>query len=591
MKRIIYILAVIWFGNLQIVSSQSVGMRQGYNLLPQEGVYIHQNSSLLFSGERLYYKIYCIDLEKRKLSKLSKIAYVTLVDKANNPVFRHKVRLENGSGSGDFAIPAEVATGSYKLLGYTSWMQSRTERPYFETDLVLINPYKVTPKEHQVVQLPDSLKNDSIANKTAVVPNMHLAEEIAGSNLLSLSLNTDLSAPRSEIEIGISSLNTEALNGSYSLSVKQVNREFPEVPSAPMDIWTGFQKSLRPSNPATMLIPELRGELISGKVIKESSGEPAAGRQIVLSLPGESYILDISQTDELGTFYFNLDSEVGSKLAFLQLLGEDKEDYTISINTTGTQVTGERDFLSFQLDKSLEPIIVARSIHNQIENSYATVKSNTVIPTSEDLPFYRDYQQRYFLDDYTRFNTLRETMVEIIDHAWIDENNGNPRFRVRPFDGYLDTGNLEPIVTIDGLFIQDHKDVVDYNSKELRRISISRDRFVLGPKVYQGLIALETKTGEFYEVFYRGFLLSNELERPETARKYFFQQHRDEDQSERIPDFRYQLLWEPELNLNKEHKTISIYTSDIAGEFEVELKGFTSTGKPVYLKEQFTVKE
>lgn len=310
---------------------------------------------------------------------------------------------------------------------------------------------------------------------------------------------------------------------------------------------------------------------------------------MVLSLPGDPYILDISQTDDSGTFYFNLDIQTNSELAILQLLGDDKDDFEILMNNNRLPKLAKMEYPGFEFDKSLEPIILARSIHNQIENSYATVKSDTVRVASEDLPFYRNYQQRFLLDDYTRFNTLRETMIEIIDHAWIDENNGDPRFRVRPFDGYLDTGILEPIVTMDGLLIQDHKDIVDYNSKELRRISISRDRFVLGPKVYQGLIALETKTGEFFDVFYRGFLVSSNLERPEAHRSYYFQQHRESDKSGRIPDFRYQLLWEPEVVVNDDTNTITFFTSDITGDFEVELKGYTTTGKHIYLKQQFTV--
>ena len=39
---------------------------EGFNSIPQEEVYVHYNTSLLFTGEYLYYKLYCMDTKTTK---------------------------------------------------------------------------------------------------------------------------------------------------------------------------------------------------------------------------------------------------------------------------------------------------------------------------------------------------------------------------------------------------------------------------------------------------------------------------------------------------------------------------------------------
>ena len=45
----------------------------------------------------------------------------------------------------------------------------------------------------------------------------------------------------------------------------------------------------------------------------------------------------------------------------------------------------------------------------------------------------------------------------------------------------------------------------------------------------------------------------------------------------------------PDLEV-KDNKTISFYTSDITGQFEINIEGFSEDGKPIAIKEYFEVK-
>ena len=562
-----------------------------YQSIPQEGIYIHQNSTQLFAGERLLYKVYCLNLKNSKLSELSKIAYVKLVDEEKNTVFSHKVRLREGVGAADFALPTDLATGSYKIIGFTSWMQSREKFSYFESDLVIINPYKVIPANYRKEVMMDSVTGDSITVAVPEVEQAEAVEEIRGDNLIDLNLDTEVINQRSSIIVLLKAVNGASKDGQYSISVKKLEAGLPSAKQTGIDYWSDKRNLTTKPSSGPIVVPELRGELYSGRVVFKEDEQGAAGKKVALSLPGDPYIFDIAQTDSNGYFFFNIDTPVNSNKAVLQLLEEDADNYAISFNEAPQPDLNSLEFPSFMIDPSAEQVILDRSINNQIENAYAGVKSDTVIKAVESIPFYRNYQQQFFLDDYTRFNTLRETMVEIIDNAWIAENGDNdPTFGVRPLDGYLESTSLLPMVVVDGLYIRDHKDVVDYNSKQLNSIAVSRDRVMIGPQLYQGLISLETKSREFPATFYRSHLINDELQRPEAQKTYFFQSYESADKNSRVPDFRYQLFWEPFLTFdNSSTQEIQLFSSDIKGSFVVELKGFTANGKPVALSKIFVV--
>ena len=566
------------------------GDMEVYKSIPQEGVYLHQNSSLLFAGERLYFKVYCLNLDSNKLSNLSKIGYVSLIDDNLQPVFQQKIRLTGGTGQGDFSIPADVPTGSYKLIGYTTWMLSRPEKQFFESDLIIINPYRATAESLLEPEPQDSILADSIAPVIKTPLPTTIVRHSVGENLISMEINKASFANRSPVQLDIRTLKSSAIEGNYSLTVRKIDSMFPFVAETAVSSWMEKGRTQTVRSSASPVIPEMRGELFSGRVVSVADGTATANKRVVLSLPGDPYIMDLAHTDKEGRFYFNLDTALNSTNAIIQIFGDNREAYILALDDHRVPDFGSLEFSTFTLNSALESRILERSINNQIENAYAIVKSDTIIKTNEDIPFYRNYQQEFFLDDYTRFNTLRETMVEIIDNAWIDENgDDDPTFGVRPFDGYLDVGLLKPIVFMDGLFIQDHKDIVNYNSKEVRRIFISQDRYMMGPTVFQGLLSLETKSGEFYESFYREYFVNRELFRPESKRNYFFEEYGSEHEMDRLPDFRYQLYWNPQVTLMEEGSTIQFYTSDIKGAFEIELKGYTILGEPVSIIRTFRV--
>ncbi|HBY66699.1 MAG TPA: hypothetical protein DEG69_02310, partial [Flavobacteriaceae bacterium] len=166
---------------------------------------------------------------------------------------------------------------------------------------------------------------------------------------------------------------------------------------------------------------------------------------------------------------------------------------------------------------------------------------------------------------------------------------GKNVFFVRNKENSLPT-NQPALLLMDGLFVQDHENLVNYNSNKVKSISIVQDKYYFGSQIFQGIVFVETIDGDFYENISRDYIKKIDIQPAQRKKQYFNQIYTDRnDETSQIPDYRRQLLWLPELKVEGESKEFTFYTSDLPGVFEINLQGFTKEGKPVSIKEIFTV--
>jgi hypothetical protein len=189
-NRIFHITIVIMCFNLATLlnaSAQVNTIESSFSQYQQkslrEKLFVHTDKSFYLTGEILWVKVYDVDGATNKPSKVSKTAYVDVLDKANNPVMQAKIALDNASGNGSVYIPVNLDNGNYKLRAYTSWMKNYSPAYYFEKQISIVNPLKSPEKpvtetavaDYDVQFFPEggALLN-GVENKIAI--------RIAGSN-------------------------------------------------------------------------------------------------------------------------------------------------------------------------------------------------------------------------------------------------------------------------------------------------------------------------------------------------------------------------------------------------------------------------
>ena len=108
----------------------------------QEKVFIHADKTVYATGEVLWFKAYITDAASNKLSSLSKICYVEIVNAERKPLLQGKIDINSGKGNGSFLIPASIRTGNYLIRAYTNWMKNFDPAFYFEQTITIVNPNK-----------------------------------------------------------------------------------------------------------------------------------------------------------------------------------------------------------------------------------------------------------------------------------------------------------------------------------------------------------------------------------------------------------------------------------------------------------------
>ena len=91
---------------------------------PREDIYLHIDRDKYIAGEDIWFSIYNLDRETGKLSSVSVVAYVELLNPWNMPIIQKRLQLSGGRGEGNFAVPDSVSSGTYTLRAYTNWMKN-----------------------------------------------------------------------------------------------------------------------------------------------------------------------------------------------------------------------------------------------------------------------------------------------------------------------------------------------------------------------------------------------------------------------------------------------------------------------------------
>ena len=574
LKHLIVLLVLI---NTQFTSAQTISL--------DETVFIHSNATTFVSGETLLYKIYCLKATDKTPSEISKVAYVELVDENKKSITKTKIDLKNAVGQGDYFIPTTLKTGNYKLIGYTNWMLNKPVSELFQININIINPYKITEKglSENVLSTNTTASLSSSENNSGNTTNENVG----------FKFNKKTFTNRELVDLKIESTNSDFKDGNYSLSVRKLDNipsksqisaiEFAKKTSYPtiFDLQNKDQK---------IILPELRGEIISGKITAQNNTDNVDNISVGLSIPGKSFTFEVVKTDLNGNFIFNIGQTYYTSDIIIQIIDKKANAYNLTVNNAP-----EIDYAKLSFDQNsnlsytIKESLLNRSISSQVENAYYHKKVDNIKKTPTLETFYYPLAKEYILDDYTRFKTLKETITEVATEIYHKQKDDKLYLHVTDPSVFPQLPE-SALVLVDGLYLESQNELFTYSMKNVYKIEVIVGRYFLGSKSFNGLVSFTTFDKDFKSNQKGSSIARPTVLRPQPQKLYNKIEYANAADNERIPDFRNQLSWNPDVKLNNEANN-SFYTSDIPGTFEVRLEGFAKNGSPISLKEIIEVKD
>ena len=525
-----------------------------------ERTYVCTDRHSYVAGEDVFCSVFCFDGGSGSLSDFSSVAYVELISPEGSAV-RVKMALQDGRGAGRLRLPSTLPTGNYRLIAYTALNRNEEDMDYFRGSRVIsvYNTLSASRQESVVLDAaPAAVAGKDHSYGTAVEGKGRPYGAAAPAGLVMEQRGDSLFLRNS---------GTECLDFCLSLSISDALPD-PEGPGLAdfLEARSGDRATLRTD--AELSIPEYEGEIVSIRVPAMYSGVTA-----VLSGPGLRNDIYSSTVDSTGLVSFYTGNIYGDRDLVFELNSHDvNDDFSLEVLSPFASPELDRDGVPvLHLDGSVAEELKRRSVAMQIGRHFGIDEYMDSLQLRPDLLFKGGAMTVYEMDDYTRFPTMRETIVEYVREVQIRRQDGEPVLKVVPgksFESYSSMLGGNALVLVDGVPVSEHGRVLDLNPALLRRICIYPYDVSTGSCIYSGVVNFISFRGDMAGLQFPGrvrILDFHGVTFPVTVGAA--------EEDSLSPDYRYTRIWQPLLHLEAGEELALPLGKCGAEELRLELEG------------------
>ena len=522
-----------------------------------ERTYVCTDRHSYVAGEDVFCSVFCFDGGSGSLSDFSSVAYVELISPEGSAV-RVKMALQDGRGAGRLRLPSTLPTGNYRLIAYTALNRNEEDMDYFRGSRVISVYNTLSASRQESVVLDAAVERMGRPYGTAVEGKDRPYGVAAPAGLVMEQRGDSLFLRNS---------GTECLDFCLSLSISDALPD-PEGPGLAdfLKARSGDRATLRTD--AELSIPEYEGEIVSIRVPAMYSGVTA-----VLSGPGLRNDIYSSTVDSTGLVSFYTGNIYGDRDLVFELNSRDvNDDFSLEVLSPFASPELDRDGVpELHLNGSVAEDLKRRSVAMQISRHFGIDEYMDSLQLRPDLLFKGGTMTVYEMDDYTRFPTMRETIVEYVREVQIRRQDGEPVLKVVPgksFESYSSMLGGNALVLVDGVPVSEHGRVLDLNPALLRRICIYPYDVSTGSCIYSGVVNFISFRGDMAGLQFPGrvrILDFHGVTFPVTVGAA--------EEDSLSPDYRYTRIWQPLLHLEAGEELALPLGKCGAEELRLELEG------------------
>ncbi len=333
-----------------------------------------------------------------------------------------------------------------------------------------------------------------------------------------------------------------------------------------------------PSDFEPRYLAEYRSDQLHGKVTSESGV-----RNRVVAAAVMNGQLELVRPDAAGNVTMSIHPEKEGTEILAKLMG-DYQDATLVWESEFYESYPPLNNTPVELDSSKVAALAERSVKNQVQNVYYAFNPDSLM--SLKLPFEEQILpiKTYRLDDFTRFPTMRDTFIEYVEEVAVNKSEDNFNLRVRLWDSAEDhPSDTTELVLIDGVPFSS-KEALEISPYGVSAIHIVPYHYYIGEVTLKGILMLETPERDLSGLNFKQYNMN--YVGVQGKKKYRKADHTDPCKE---PDFRDQLLWIPEKEVEDGQLSFDFFTSDISGNYQIRIEGVTASGNPISIKKSFIV--
>ncbi len=533
-----------------------------------ERTYITTDRQVYVAGDRVWCSAFCLDAATGGFSDFSSIAYLEL-HSSSGLACTAKVALFNGRGATVFNLPSNLPTGNYKLLAYTAQDKNEEDFDYsaFAKTISVFNPYSTARVEGGVEVVEEAPSCASVPAETGAV-SVVMPSDPHSSRTATIQLGSS-----KDVRVSVSVWHDDGIVAPGQISIAD------------------FKSGIKPGNVfRKMAVPEYEGEIISGRVVGFSPAQidSISGYYAFISTPGNSdnvYSTDISKDGTLsfytGNIYGNDDlvCEIENIDEFMP--GHFEIDSPFVDAPAG-------DIETLKLFSGYADSIRKRGTASQIERLFDSDTLFAALPHRQNLSFGAP-AKTYILDDYTRFPTMDELIIEILAEIRTRKRDGKTEIQLALQDLYqgVHFADGSTLVLLDGVPVFDHRRILSYDPALIKSVEIFPQISGVGMRVFGGVVNFITFKGNMPAMEFSQNVRIVDFQGPSLPVAFTCSglQHRGN-----YPDYRQTAYWHPMLDISAgETLNINVELPAYSGRFVVTVEGLASDGTPVYTTEDFFV--
>ncbi len=558
MKKIIIIFLL--FPILTI--GQIVPDQQNENFTKQihEKVICFTDRNIYLSGELIWFTSAILVNNKIPDQPLSRVLYVELFDKSTKIIHKEKYLIDENLCHGSFQIPGEVLSGVYFLRVYTQFQRNYPAKTFTRIPLTIINPELTLTQTASDSSNTNNHKPNTATN-ISVNPGK---SKFKRRELINLEIDFEDNAP-------VYSCISVVKHGTFIQD----------------NIVNSSKDNQTPNSDSLFWIPDIRGVSLSGFVRDKNTGKAAENVDVYLSVFGKNLIFHIDKTQENGAFIFSLDQLNQNQNVFVSINPLRHSNMEILINNDYSNLFGHVWDYPFNINSSYKKLLTEMYINYQASNDFAiefpATKSES---TLTNLPAIYDITIR--LDDFIELSSLQEVFYEIVPPVFVKSNKKGK---------YLSVANYQTqqvasadLILLDNVPIFDVDELLKIPAVNIESIEVINKPYYLGDYLLESIVSLKTKTKDFGGYKFPSESIFLEFQTLSPQQSFFTPDYsNDSIKNSPLPDFRTTLYWNPYVKTNQTDTTLSFFTSDAKGEYDIVIRGISNNGSLIFGKTSIVV--